>query len=163
MKQITMNLDENHLRPITELSAFYEISALIDTGADFPVWIGDKEVLEAMNAVPLNKTVYFTGFGGSVQGELYRLDLIFGSSLNNSIIYNKMPIIACDQLNSTNYQIILPATIFENMVYQIDNINHKLNIDIPDGQVSRNLGFSEEGKGIVIYSIQDNSIPQNET
>ncbi|MBQ9503631.1 MAG: hypothetical protein IJU93_01330 [Lachnospiraceae bacterium] len=43
--------------------------------------------------------------------------------------------------------------------YQIDNVNHKLNIDIPDGQVSRNLGFKEEGKGIVIYSIQDNNIP----
>ena len=57
MKQITMNLDENHLRPITELSAFYEISALIDTGADFPVWIGDKEVLEKPGAVSLHKKV----------------------------------------------------------------------------------------------------------
>ncbi len=38
-----------------------------------------------------------------------------------------------------------------------------LNLDIPDGQVSRNLGFREEGKGIVIYSIQDKNIPINET
>lgn len=163
MRQITLNLDENFLRPITILTAFHKLKALVDTGADFPVWIEDKEVLEKLGAVSLHKKVLFTGFGGNVQGELYRLDLIFGNSLNNSIVYNKMPIIACDQLNSTNYQIILPATIFENMIYQIDNINHKLNIDIPDGQVSRNLGFREEGKGIVIYSIQDNSIPQNET
>ena len=57
MKQLTLNLDRRVLRPIAELNAFHGFNVLIDTGADFPVWIEDKEVLEKLGAVSLHKKV----------------------------------------------------------------------------------------------------------
>ncbi|MBR1476581.1 MAG: hypothetical protein IJ608_01285 [Lachnospiraceae bacterium] len=154
MRQITFKLDEDNLRPIVRLKAFHNIAVLIDTGADFPVWVAGKKVIESLGAEPLNRKTKFTGFGGEVTGELYRMDVTFGNSEADTIIYNKMPIILCEELNSTNYQLIMPATAFENMMYQVDNVNNKFNVDVPDNQISVNLGFRQTEDGTIIYTLQ---------
>lgn len=63
------------------------------------------------------------------------------------ILYTNMHIIANNEINAT-FNLILSATIFEGRIYQIDTINHVLNVEIPDWESNvRNLRVvNEEGR-----------------
>ena len=62
-----------------------------------------------------------------------------------------MHIIANNEINAT-FNLILSATMFEGLIYQIDTVNHMLNIEIPDwGSNVRNLRVvNEDGKIFVL-------------
>ena len=154
MKQITMHLDENYLRPIVRSAMFYGLAILIDSGADFPVWVADEESLIVAGGKSLNTKGCFHGFGGVAEGNMYRLTVNLGTDENNSIIFNDMPLIACKTENKPNFQLILPATAFANMMYQIDNINHRFNLDIADNQTVINLKYKLAEDGPEIYSTE---------
>ena len=91
------------------------------------------------------RDVSFGGFGGKTQGNLYRVTF----KLNN-IIYVDMPIIA-KEMNDLSCHMIISATMFEKMIYTIDDIDKKLEIRIPDNQIVRNLRLSNEKGGISVY------------
>lgn len=84
-----------------------------------------------------------SGFGSSTFDNLYKVNLDIGG-----ILYPSMHIIANNEINAT-FNLILSATMFEGLIYQIDTVNHMLNIEIPDWESNvRNL--SEDGKIFVL-------------
>lgn len=73
-------------RPILRLDYLFPgCTALIDTGALFPVWTKSRELLEALGAKVCKRNVLFSGFGGNVYGDIYTFTLQLGS-----LIYPEM-------------------------------------------------------------------------
>lgn len=144
--QLTIQLDTKARRPIANLDWFHGCRALIDTGALFPIWNGDGEMLESIFKAKLKKKdVSFGGFGGNAKGDLYRVNFEL-----NGLCYPYMPILA-SELKGTNWHMILPATMFDGMVYEIDTVNKKLNIDTKDNQPVRILRLSDDKDNISVY------------
>ena len=46
MKQFTLPLKKNTQRPVVVLNEFYDLEVMLDTGALFPVWVEDEELLK---------------------------------------------------------------------------------------------------------------------
>lgn len=139
MKQITLPLDNKQQRPVVIVGN--NMTALLDTGAYIPVWTDDEGLLtERLGAELLAKDVTFTGFGGTAVGNLYRVSLEIGG-----LVYPNMVIIANHDLN-TPFNLILSATMFQNLIYEIDDKNHVFTVEIPDEEsVVRNLRIEDSG------------------
>lgn len=145
MKQYTLRLDNTRQRPIVLLKN--GLTALFDTGAYIPVWTDDEDILVSeLGAELVKREVPLSGFGGSTCGNLYKVNLDIGG-----ILYPNMYIIANNEINAT-FNLILSATMFEGLIYQIDTVNHVLNIDIPDRESNiRNLRVvNEDGRLYVL-------------
>ncbi len=73
--------------------------------------------------------------------------------LVGSLVFPKTHIIACKDLQNVPFQLILSATMFSGLIYEIDDKNHKLNVTIPDGEsIVRNLTIRDsEGKQHIMY------------
>lgn len=114
------SLDSKYNNPIITLDWFIGCRALIDTGASLPIWLQEKDtVLKIKGGRRINnETVKLNGINGGIQVPLYRVNFDMGS-----LHFQDMPI-AVRKIDVDNAHIILPATLFEGMVYEIDNINH---------------------------------------
>ena len=142
LKQFTLPLDKETQRPITFLQNWYGLDAMIDTGSLFPVWVGDEEILSKLGAEVLIDNVKFGGFGGNAHGRLYVIPTFqFGE-----LIYPNFHIIAHKM--ESPCQMILPATMFRKLRYEIDDENHMFNVTIPEHQSNvRNLVIKDfDGK-----------------
>ena len=126
MRQFTLNLLEKYNKPIVYLENFFKIRALLDTGADLPVWTVDENKLEKIGGIKIKSNVSFGGFGGKAIGNLYRMKYFQLGDL----IFPNMNIIA--QKINLPCQMILSAPMFHDLIYEIDNVNHKLNVTIPN-------------------------------
>lgn len=144
MKQFTLQLNSRYQRPIVELKTWHNVEALLDTGAFFPIWTADEKILEKTGGILERKNIKFSGFGGETSGNLYRLNMFTIRNLN----FPNMSIIACKDLKAVPFQLILSATMFHNLIYEIDSKNHKLNVTIPDNESTiRNLVIKDsEGR-----------------
>lgn len=122
-----MSLDKNHQRPVVMLNN--RLTALLDTGAYIPIWTDDEEIIVSkMGAKMVQKDVPIAGFGGQTCGNMYKMTLDVGG-----ILYPDLHIVANNELNAS-FNMILSATMFDGLMYQIDTVNHVLNIDIPDSE-----------------------------
>lgn len=151
MKQYTLRLDNTRQRPVVILKN--GLTALLDTGAYIPVWTDDEDILTTeLGAELVRKDVPLSGFGGSTLGNLYRVNIDIGG-----ILYPNMHVIANNDINAT-FNLILSATMFAGLIYQIDTVNHVLNIEIPDGESNvRNLRVvNEDGKIFVLCTAAGN-------
>lgn len=125
MKQYTMSLDENHQRPVVMLNN--GLTALLDTRAYIPIWTDDEDIIVSkMGGKMVQKDVPIAGFGGLTCGNMYKVTLDVGG-----IVYPDLHIVVNNELN-VSFNMILSATMFDGLMYQIDTVNHVLNIDIPD-------------------------------
>ena len=145
--QITLQLDDKARRPIVNLNWFNGCRALIDTGALFPIWTKNEDVLvKKLGAVLIKKNITFGGFGGETQGNLYRINFEL-----NGLYFLDMPIVA-SKLIRANWSMILPASMFDGMTYEIDTVRKKLNINIEDNQPVRILRLSDDNNSnISVY------------
>lgn len=132
MKQMTLPLDEFQQRPVVRLN---RLRALLDSGAYIPVWVDDEDILvDTFGAALVKKGVSFTGFGGTAKGNLYQITLQIGE-----LVYPNMIIIANSDLD-VPFNLILSATMFQNLIYEVDDKHHRLNVTIPDDESAvRNL------------------------
>ena len=147
MKQYTLKLDNTRQRPVVILDN--GLTALLDTGAYIPVWTDDEDILTSeLGAELVRMDVPLSGFGGCTRGNLYKVNIDIGG-----ILYPDMHIIANNEINAT-FNLILSATMFEGLIYQIDTINHVLNIEVPDSESNvRNLRvINKDGKAFVLCS-----------
>ena len=129
MEQFTMNLIKSIQRPVIRLDSFHGIRAMLDTGAIYPVWVAPERSLVSLCHVTLErKGISFSGFGGSTQGNLYKLPIVQIGKLifPNMRILTGNTDVPCDM--------ILSATMFKNLIYEIDDKNHKLNVTVPDDE-----------------------------
>lgn len=140
-------MDKTRQRPVVILNN--GLTALFDTGAYIPVWTDDEDILVSeLDAVLVRKDMPLSGFGGSTFGNLYKVNLDVGG-----ILYPSMHIIANNEINAT-FNLILSATMFAGLIYQIDTVNHMLNIEIPGWESNvRNLRIvNADGKICVLCS-----------
>ncbi|MBR3621908.1 MAG: hypothetical protein IKN43_00970 [Selenomonadaceae bacterium] len=144
MKQFTLPLVRQAQRPTAILEDFYHLSAMLDTGAVLPVWVKDEKQLKKLDAVAIAFNQPFSGFGGKTFGTLYRLPFFRCGDL----IYPNFPIIASNI--DLPCQILIPATMFSNLIYEIDDYHHKLNITIPNTE-SNVRNMKVENKNGVLY------------
>lgn len=151
MKQFTFYLDNKQQRPVVILDN--NLTALLDTGAFVPVWTDDEDLLKSVyNAKLIKKDVPLSGFGGTTKGNCYQITLQIGN-----LIYPNMSIVVNSELN-TPFQMILSATMFNGLIYEIDDINHKLNVTIPDGESAvRNVKIKESNGRLHILCTSDDS------
>lgn len=127
MKQIILDLDKSQQRPVVMLEN--GLKALLDTGAYIPVWVGGERILsEGLGAKLVKRNISFTGFGGTAYGNLYQVTIQIGE-----LLYPNMHIIASNDFE-VPFHIILSATMFSHLIYEIDDWNHKFNITIPDSE-----------------------------
>ena len=151
MKQFTLMLNEKTQRPVVTLKDWHKFSVMLDTGALFPVWVGDAAILEKMNAEIVGGKVEFGGFGGTAYGTLYKIPYFqFGE-----LIYPGLHIIAHKM--ELPCHMIVSATMFNDMIYEVDNRNHRVNVTIPDGESHvRNLVIrNENGKLVVLCTAEE--------
>lgn len=135
-----MNLVKDTSRPVVMLKNWNDFRALLDTGAYFPIWTADENILKDLGGSCIRKEVPFGGFGGETKGNLY----VLPNMLVGDLIFSNIHIIACSDLKETPFQLILCATMFRNLIYEIDDKNHKLNINIPDDEsYIRNLTIKD--------------------
>lgn len=144
MKQFTLELANDTQRPIAILENWNNVRALLDTGAHFPVWVDDEVLLQSLGGRCIKKGVTFGGFGGKATGNLYVLPVMQLGDL----IFPNIHIITCDSFKESPFQMILSATMFSGLIYEIDDKHHKLNITIPNGESNvRNLTIkSKDGR-----------------
>lgn len=100
---------------------------------------------EKLGAVLIKRNIKFSDFGGETQGNLYRVNFEL-----NGLYYLNMPIVA-SKLNNANWNMILSATMFDGMVYEIDTINKRLNLNVKDNQPVRILRLSDDNNSISVY------------
>lgn len=133
MKQFSLKLDVNQQRPVVLLEN--ALIALLDTGAYIPIWTDEEDILLSNMGGELVKTkVPFTGFGGITYGNLYQVTLQLGD-----LVFPNMHIIANNELNSS-YNLILSATMFDGLSYEINTRTHWLHITVTDdSDLVRNL------------------------
>ena len=144
MKQFTLRLDATQQRPVVLLKN--SLTALLDTGAYIPIWTDEEDILiSVLGGKLIKKNVPFTGFGGTAFGNLYQVTFEVGD-----LIFPNMHIVANSELN-TSYNLILSATMFERLIYEIDTKAHRLNVSVPDGEnLVRNLRIIDSKGGIHI-------------
>ena len=144
MKQFTLRLDKKQQRPVVLLKN--ALTALVDTGAFIPVWTDDEEILvNVLDAELVKEKVPFIGFGGIAYGNLYQVTIEVGD-----LIFPNMHIVANNELD-TSYNLILSATMFQNLIYEVDDKNHKFNVTIPDNESNvRNLRIEDSNGSLHI-------------
>lgn len=100
----------------------------MDTGAFFPIWTAEEGMLHDLGGKIVKQDVSFSGFGGTTKGNLYELQkLIIGD-----LIFPNTHIVACKDLKDVPFQLILSATMFYGLIYEIDTRHYKFNITIPE-------------------------------
>lgn len=84
--------------------------------------------------------ISFSGFGGTTKGNLYQLqEMIIGD-----LIFLNTHIVACKDLRGVPFRLILSATMFRCLIYEVDDQNHKFNVTIPDNESNvRNLRIED--------------------
>ena len=149
MRQFSLNLDATQQRPVVVLK---NLTALLDTGAYIPVWTDDEEILVSdLGAKLVKKDVPFSGFGGTTYGNLYQVTLEVGD-----LIFPNMHIVANNKLN-TSYNLILSATMFDGLIYEINTRFHVLNFTIiNDNDLVRNLRVVDKDGKIHVLCSADN-------
>lgn len=113
-----------------------------------------RKKLQEIGAVKVESNVPFGGFGGRTVGNLYRINYFKLGDL----IFPRMPIIA--KRLQLPCQMIISAPMFSDLIYEIDNVNHKLNVTIPDGKsiVKNIMIYDRDGKMHVICTDGDENI-----
>ena len=105
-----------------------------------------EERLRRLGAVKKKDSVPFGGLGGMTRGALYEIPALQLGDL----IYPRMSIIA----HRSNFPVplLLPATMFNNLIYEINNMTHRLNITVPDNEsISRNLVIKYENERLYVF------------
>ena len=143
---MTLKLYPEYQRPVVKLEQFHNLKAMIDTGAVYPVWMSGEERLRRLGAVQKKDSVPFGGLGGMTRGALYEIPALQLGDL----IYPRMSIIA--HRSSFPVPLLLPATMFNNLIYEINNKTHRLNITVPDDEsISRNLTIKDENGRLRVF------------
>ena len=68
------------------------------------------------------------------------------------LVFPNMHIVANSELN-TSYNLILSATMFDGLIYEIDTKAHRLNVSVPDEEsIVRNLRIVDKNEKVYILN-----------
>ena len=146
MKQFTLELSKEAQRPIVILGKPFRLDAMLDTGATFPVWTADEDMIKGVGGKLANPNVPFGGFGGMTRGNLYEIP----NFSIGALIFPSLPVIASPR--KLPCQLLLSATMFSRLIYEIDDLHHRLNVTIPERESTvRNLTVKEDNGHLHIF------------
>ncbi|MCI8975354.1 MAG: hypothetical protein HFH79_17540 [Lachnospiraceae bacterium] len=111
----SLDLKENS--PVFVIPWFNNCRVLVDTGATLPIWLKSVIPLKIKGAVKMDENVNLNGVGGKVTADLYRVNFDLGN-----IHFKNLPVVH-KELKVADAYMILPATLFDGMMYEVDNIN----------------------------------------
>ncbi|MDR2888366.1 MAG: hypothetical protein LBV33_00810 [Lachnospiraceae bacterium] len=123
--EIQKTMDEAILQKLM----LHKIPVLIDTGAVIPIWTGSKSVLESFGAQFYKAGVPVSGFGGGTVGDAYNLPNLTIDRLS----YRDIKIVACAELGVVPFFMIISATMFRGLAYEVDIMKFNLNIRMNPG------------------------------
>lgn len=148
MKQFSLPLYKTIQRPVVYLPDWHKFDVMLDTGALFPVWVDDEAILADLGAECVKDNVEIGGIGGKAKGKLYKLPYFKLGDL----IYPGLPIVAYSM--EVPCHMLLSATMFSKLRYEIDDDNHVLNVTIPDSQSCvRNMTIRDENGHLQVLCV----------
>ena len=150
MRQFTLPLDDTQRRPTILLNE--ALTALFDTGAYMPIWTDDENILiSELDGKLVKENVPFTGFGEETTGNLYQVTITVGQ-----LIFPNMHIIANSELE-TSYNLILSATMFEGLSYEINTHTHNIVFTVfKDEDLVRNIVIEDKDGEIHVLCFSGN-------
>ena len=147
---LTLKILNGYTRPVISLGD--DITCLVDTGADTPVWTQGSESLEKMFKANLiaGKKFLLSGFGKDSEiVDVYSVSDVELTGENGEKIVFKNLTVACTSRPSMVAYLILPATALSHTNYTIRNVG----VDTPVIEIEH-----EKDEYFVnpIYRIDDN-------
>ena len=139
------NLDTKENCPVIVLPWFNNCRVLIDTGSTIPMWLKSIIPLKMKGAIQQNRQIELSGVGGKTSGTLYKVNFDFGN-----IHFKDLPIIH-KEIKFADAYMILPATLFENMVYEINNIDHTFKIKVDNNSYYRQFKIKDNDGNPYVY------------
>jgi hypothetical protein len=85
------------------------------------------------------------GVSGKTAGELYRVNFDFGS-----IHFKDLPIVH-KEIQVADAYMILPATLFEDMIYEINNVEHTFKVKVDNAGYYRQFKIRNDNGVPYVY------------
>ena len=146
MKQFTLKLSKDAQRPIVILSTPFRLDAMLDTGATFPIWTAAEDMIADVGGKLKAHDIPFGGFGGMTKGNLYEIP----NFCVGDLIFPSLPVIVSPR--NLPCQMLLSATMFSRLIYEIDDRHHQFNVTIPEQESTvRNLTVKEDNGRLHIF------------
>lgn len=139
------NLDKKENSPVIVLPWFKNCRVLIDTGSTMPMWLKSIVPLKIKGAIQQDRQVELSGVGGKTFGTLYKVNFDFGN-----IHFKDLPIIH-KEIKVADAYMILPATLFEDMIYEINNINHTFKVKVDSNSYYRQFKLKDNNGVPYVY------------
>ena len=111
--------------------------------------------LKIKGAVREDQVINLNGVGGSSTGDLYRVNFDFGK-----IHFKHLPVVH-KEISVADAYMILPATLFEGMIYEIDNIKHIFKVRVDNKECYRDSKI-KDGRGIPYIYLANTYETENE-
>ena len=120
---LTLDIVDGYVRPVVLVKD--DITCLIDTGANIPVWTrGEERLKDAFDAEIIEgKKFVLSGFGKVAEKvDAYRVsDFSLEAEDGEKVVFKSM-VIACTRRPAMVANLILPATAFKLMNYTVRNV-----------------------------------------
>lgn len=129
--------------------------ALLDTGAQVPVYIGDSRSIVRMGGQLMERGSSFSGFGGRCTGDMYRIDMDIGG-----FVFRDLPVMQTAAIDMP-FQFILSAPMFSGYSCLIDDRNKVLSVNTYDDKGSRRLRVADQCG--MIHVLADTEPPSDDT
>ncbi|MBR1742616.1 MAG: hypothetical protein IJ733_12275 [Lachnospiraceae bacterium] len=123
VKLLTFKMLSGYTRPVVSIAK--DVTCLIDTGADTPVWTQGRETLnDVFEAERVEgKKFILSGFGKEPEiVDVYNISNVVLNDNNGERLIFKNMTVACTIRPNMVAHLILPATAFSHMNYTIRNV-----------------------------------------
>ena len=120
---LTLKIMTGYTRPVVSLAD--DVTCLVDTGADTPVWTQGSESLQKLFSAKqvLGKKFLLSGFGKDPEiVDVYNVSDVILTGENGEKIVFKNLTVACTSRPSMVAYLILPATALSHTNYTIRNV-----------------------------------------
>ena len=171
MAIVKMELIAEHSRPAIQVeTALSTSSALIDTGAYFPMYFGSRDAfqMEFPSAIETEYAAYIGGLGGNDKTPcpVYEIEQFAFSDMENPLeqfILKKVPFAILDpekhQKKGIGYSMLLPATFFSMVDLSLMNRNKPRYVQIEaDRECYCTVILRKDEKGLPVKDIEDHIV-----
>lgn len=149
---IRLDLIRKFQRPVVYVSVNgIQHLALLDTGAQVPVFIGNSEMIARLGGRHIQSDGWFSGFGGRCSGAMYQIDMDMGG-----FVYQDLPVLQTDDMNMP-FSFILSATMFSGFNYLIDDRHKVLTINTFEEAATRRLRAADSSGTIHVLAETEES------
>ena len=96
------------------------------------MWTASTELLEAHGGKLFKKNVGYSGIGGEIVGDIYKIPSLIVGDRTNALIFPELPVVTNSEFAEAAFELILSATMFHDIDYTVSNKRHSLIIHLED-------------------------------